>query len=32
MVYSHIDRIMVLGIYPVDKELSLEVGKELAAD
>ncbi|MBR2381516.1 MAG: 5-dehydro-4-deoxy-D-glucuronate isomerase [Clostridia bacterium] len=32
MVYSHIDRIIVLGIYPVDNELSLEAGKELAAD
>ncbi len=31
-VYSHIDRIIVLGIYPVHKELTLEVGKELAAD
>ena len=32
MVYSHIDRIIVLGIYPVDSELSLEAGKELAAE
>ncbi|MGM9632112.1 MAG: 5-dehydro-4-deoxy-D-glucuronate isomerase [Eubacteriales bacterium] len=32
MVYSHIDRIIVLGIYPVANELSLEAGKELAAD
>lgn len=32
MVYSHIDRIIVLGIYPVDAELSLEAGKELAAE
>lgn len=32
MVYSHIDRIIVLGIYPVEKELTLEAGKELAAE
>ncbi len=32
MVYSHIDRIIVLGIYPVNETLSLEAGKELAAD
>lgn len=32
MVYSHIDRIIVLGIYPVENELSLEAGKELAAE
>lgn len=32
MVYSHIDRIIVIGIYPVHSELSLEAGKELAAD
>ncbi len=32
MVYSHIDRIIVIGMMPVDEELTLEAGKELAAD
>ena len=32
MVYSHIDRIIVIGMTPVHKTLTLEAGKELAAD
>ncbi|MEE1224853.1 MAG: 5-dehydro-4-deoxy-D-glucuronate isomerase [Clostridia bacterium] len=32
MVYSHIDRIITAGFMPVFQELSLEAGKELAAD
>ena len=32
MVYSYIDRIIVIGMMPVNRELTLEVGKELAAD
>ena len=32
MVYSHIDRIITAGIMPVHLTLSLEAGKELAAD
>ena len=32
MVYSHIDRIIVIGMKPVFAELRLEAGKELAAD
>ena len=32
MVYSHIDRIITAGVKPVDKEIKLEAGKELAAD
>ena len=32
MVYSHIDRIITAGAMPVDKEIKLEAGKELAAD
>ncbi len=32
MVYSHIDRIITAGAMPVEKELKLEAGKELAAD
>jgi len=32
MVYSHIDRIITAGFMPVTKELTLEAGKELAAD
>ena len=32
MVYSHIDRIITAGIMPVSHELTLEGGKELAAD
>ena len=32
MVYSYIDRIIVIGIKPVNKTLTLEAGKELAAD
>ncbi len=32
MVYSHIDRIMVIGMMPIKMELRLEAGKELAAD
>lgn len=32
MVYSHIDRIITAGAMPVQKEVKLEAGKELAAD
>lgn len=32
MVYSHTDRIIVVGMMPVMFELKLEAGKELAAD
>lgn len=32
MVYSHIDRIITAGAMPVQKEIKLEAGKELAAD
>ena len=32
MVYSHIDRIITAGFMPVEKELKLEAGKELAAE
>ena len=32
MIYSHIDRIIVGGIMPVDKELLLEAGKEIGAN
>ena len=32
MVYSHIDRIIVIGIMPVEQVLTLEAGKELAAE
>ena len=32
MVYSHIDRIIVIGMKPIDAELKLEAGKELASD
>ena len=32
MVYSHIDRIIVIGMMPVYHELKLEAGKELAAE
>ena len=32
MVYSHIDRIITAGFMPVTKELTLEAGKELAAE
>ena len=32
MVYSHTDRIIVIGMMPIKLELKLEVGKELAAD
>ena len=32
MVYSHIDRIIVIGMMPVFAELKLEAGKELAAE
>ena len=32
MVYSHIDRIITAGFMPVDQELKLEAGKELAAN
>ncbi len=32
MVYSHIDRIIVIGMMPVFANLRLEAGKELAAD
>ncbi len=32
MVYSHTDRIIVIGMKPVEATLSLEAGKELAAE
>ena len=32
MVYSHIDRIITAGLMPVNQELKLEGGKELASD
>ena len=32
MVYSHIDRIIVIGMMPIKLELKLEAGKELAAE
>ena len=32
MIYSHTDRIIVIGMMPVKLELKLEAGKELAAD
>ena len=32
MVYSHIDRIIVIGMMPINETLKLEAGKELAAD
>ncbi len=32
MVYSHIDRIITAGAMPVDKELTIEAGRELAAE
>ncbi len=32
MVYSHIDRIITAGIMPVHQVMTLEAGKELAAD
>ena len=32
MVYSHIDRIIVGGVCPADKELELKVTKELGVD
>ncbi len=32
MVYSHIDRIITGGAMPVNKKLTVEAGKELAAD
>ena len=32
MVYSHIDRIIVIGMMPVFTELKLEAGRELAAE
>ena len=32
MVYSHIDRIITAGLMPVRQVLTLQVGKELAAD
>ena len=32
MVYSHTDRIIVIGMMPIKLELKLEAGKELAAD
>ena len=31
LVYSHVDRIIIVGICPASKELSLEGGKELAS-
>ena len=32
MVYSHTDRIIVIGMMPIKLELKLEAGKELAAE
>ncbi len=32
MVYSHIDRIIVIGMMPIKLELNLKAGKELAAE
>ena len=32
MVYSHTDRIIVIGMKPIEAELKLEAGKELAAE
>ena len=32
MVYSHIDRIIVIGMMPIKLELKLEAGKELASE
>ena len=32
MIYSHTDRIIVIGMMPIKLELKLEAGKELAAD
>ena len=32
MVYSHTDRIIVIGMMPIKLELQLQAGKELAAD
>ena len=32
LVYSHVDRIIIAGISPASKELSLEGGKELASE
>ena len=32
MVYSHTDRIIVIGMMPIKLELTLEAGKELAAE
>lgn len=32
MVYSHIDRIITAGFMPVEQEMKLEAGKELAAN
>ncbi len=32
MIYSHIDRIIVIGMMPIKLELKLEAGKELAAE
>ena len=32
MVYSHTDRIVVIGMKPVEAELKLEAGRELAAE
>ena len=32
MVYSHTDRIIVIGLMPIKLELKLEAGKELAAE
>ncbi len=32
MIYSHTDRIIVIGMMPIKLELTLEAGKELAAD
>ncbi len=32
MVYSHTDRIIVIGMMPIKLELKLEAGKELSAD
>ena len=32
MIYSHIDRIIVIGMMPIKLELKLEAGKELASE
>lgn len=32
ITYSHVDRIIYGGIYPIDKKVTLDAGKELAAE